>query len=146
MVVIRLARGGSKKSPFYQIVATDSRNSRDGRFIEKLGFYNPVARGKATSIEVDIERYDYWISQGAQISDRVSKVLKAFKKGETQATELSSNDRRREQAEKAAEAARAAKEKEAKAAAEAAAKEAEETAKDADASADADAESTDVSE
>lgn len=128
MVVIRLARGGSKKAPFYQIVATDSRNSRDGRFIEKLGYYNPVARGKATSIELDTERLDYWVQKGAQTSDRVAKVLKAFKDGETKAALPSSGLARKEQAEKAAVAARAAAEKKAAEAA----KEAEESTADTD--------------
>lgn len=113
MVVIRLARGGSKKAPFYQIVAADSRNARDSRFIEKLGYYNPVARGKATSIEINAERFDYWVSQGAQTSERVAKVLKAFKKGQTQADLPSSGLARKEQSEKAAVAAREAAEKKA---------------------------------
>lgn len=130
MVVIRLARGGSKKSPFYQIVAADSRNARDSRFIEKLGYYNPIARGKATSIELDLERFDHWVKQGAQASDRVSKILKAFKKGETHGDGLTSSQRRQAQSEKAAEAARLAAEKKA----EEAAKEAAATpAADADA-------------
>jgi len=75
MVIIRLSRGGSKKRPFYHITVTDSRRSRDGRFLERLGFFNPVARGGEERLRVDRERYDYWVSQGAQISQRVAKLL-----------------------------------------------------------------------
>lgn len=76
MVTIRLARGGSKKRPFYHLTVTDSRNSRDGRFIERLGFFNPVARGQEERLRVDNERVQYWLSKGAQPSDRVAKLLK----------------------------------------------------------------------
>lgn len=76
MVTIRMARGGSKKRPFYQIVVTDSRNRRDGRFIERVGFFNPVARGNEERLRIDRERVDYWVSQGAQTSDRVANLLK----------------------------------------------------------------------
>ncbi len=78
MVVIRLARGGSKKNPFYRIVAADRRMRRDGRFIEQLGFYNPVARGQAEPFKLDQERYEYWLSQGAQPSERVASIVKKF--------------------------------------------------------------------
>ncbi|MGM0593870.1 MAG: 30S ribosomal protein S16 [Pseudomonadota bacterium] len=77
MVTIRMARGGAKKRPFYQIVVTDSRNRRDGRFIERLGFFNPVARGNEERLRLDRERVDYWLSKGAKASDRVSSLLKA---------------------------------------------------------------------
>lgn len=80
MVIIRLARGGSKKRPFYYIVVADSRRARDGRFIEKLGFFNPIARGQEERLRVDEGRVDYWISQGAQLSDRVASLLKELKK------------------------------------------------------------------
>lgn len=76
MVSIRLSRGGSKKRPFYHLTVTDSRNSRDGRFIERVGFFNPVARGQEERLRVDQERYDYWVSKGAQSSDRVAKLVK----------------------------------------------------------------------
>jgi len=76
MVTIRLARGGSKKRPFYHINATDSRTARDSRYLERLGFFNPVARGAEERLRVDAERVQYWVSQGAQISDRVRKLLK----------------------------------------------------------------------
>lgn len=76
MVTIRLARGGSKKRPFYHMVVTDKRNARDGRFIERVGFFNPVATGQEERIRVDNERVDHWLAQGAQLSDRVKKLIK----------------------------------------------------------------------
>ncbi|MCN4143845.1 MAG: 30S ribosomal protein S16 [Thiohalomonas sp.] len=76
MVTIRLACGGSKKRPFYQIVVTDSRSARDGRFIEKVGFFNPMARGKEVRLEVKQDRVDHWLSNGAQTSVRVNTLLK----------------------------------------------------------------------
>ena len=76
MVTIRLARGGQKKSPFYHMVVTDSRNRRDGRYIERVGFYNPVATGQEVRLNFDQERVNYWISKGAQPSDRVAKLIK----------------------------------------------------------------------
>lgn len=79
MVTIRLARGGSKKRPFYHLTVTDSRRSRDGRFIERVGFFNPIARGEEERLRVDQERVDYWVGQGAQISDRVAKLVKDAK-------------------------------------------------------------------
>jgi len=75
MVKIRLARGGAKKQPFYHIIVTDSRSRRDGRNIERLGFFNPVARGNDERLRVDRERVEHWIGQGAQVSERVSKLL-----------------------------------------------------------------------
>ncbi|WP_163835083.1 30S ribosomal protein S16 [Spartinivicinus ruber] len=75
MVTIRLARGGSKKRPFYHLTVTDSRNSRDGRFIERVGFFNPVARGQEERLRVDSDRVEYWLSKGAQATDRVAKLL-----------------------------------------------------------------------
>lgn len=76
MVVIRLARGGAKKNPYYRIVVSDQRFKSTGRFIEKLGFYNPSARGNEEKIRLDQARVDYWVSQGAQLSPRVKKVVK----------------------------------------------------------------------
>ncbi|MFA5984417.1 MAG: 30S ribosomal protein S16 [Methylococcaceae bacterium] len=76
MVTIRLARGGAKNRPFYHVVVTDSRNSRDGRYIERLGFFNPLARGNEEKLRLDSGRVDYWTSQGAQPSDRVAKLIK----------------------------------------------------------------------
>ncbi|EGG93688.1 SSU ribosomal protein S16p [gamma proteobacterium IMCC1989] len=76
MVTIRLARGGSKKRPFYHLTVADSRRARDSRYIERVGFFNPVARGQEERLRVDNTRVDHWISQGAQLSDRVAKLLK----------------------------------------------------------------------
>lgn len=76
MVTIRLARGGSKKRPFYSVVVTDSRNARDGRFIERLGFFNPLARGGEIRLQLDTDRIEHWVSQGAQTSDRVKTLVK----------------------------------------------------------------------
>jgi small subunit ribosomal protein S16 len=80
MVTIRLARGGSKKRPFYHLTVTDSRQSRDGRFIERVGFFNPVARGQEQRLSIDNARVDFWVSQGAQLSERVSSLLKQASK------------------------------------------------------------------
>jgi len=75
MVKIRLARAGAKKRPFYHVVVADSRMKRDGRFIERLGFYNPIAAAHEENLRIDKARADYWISQGAKTSERVSKLL-----------------------------------------------------------------------
>ena len=75
MVKIRLSRGGAKKHPFYHIVVTDSRNSRDGRKIERVGFFNPVARGQEQRLSVDLERLDYWTGVGAKLSERVKFLV-----------------------------------------------------------------------
>ena len=77
MVTIRLARGGAKKRPFYNIVVTDRRNRRDGRYIERVGYFNPIASGQAERLVVDRERVDYWLGQGGQASERVTNLLKA---------------------------------------------------------------------
>ncbi len=82
MVVIRLSRGGSKKRPFYHLTVADSRNARDGRFIERVGFFNPIARGQEERLRVSLDRVDYWVSKGAQTSDRVAQLLKEYKKAE----------------------------------------------------------------
>src|SRR5690625_7037025 len=76
MVIIRLARGGSKKRPFFHLSVTDSRSARNGRFIERVGFFNPIARGQEERLRVDLERVDYWVSQGAQLSERVAGLVK----------------------------------------------------------------------
>ena len=80
MVTIRLCRGGAKKRPFYHFVVTDSRNRRDGRYIERLGFFNPIAAGQETKLKLDLERVDYWLGQGAQPSDRVATLIKQQRK------------------------------------------------------------------
>ena len=85
MVTIRLQRTGAKKRPFYHIVATDSRNARDGRYLERLGFFNPVAKGKEEVLRVEIERVDHWLGHGAQTSDRVGNLVKAYRKQVAQA-------------------------------------------------------------
>ena len=79
MVKIRLARGGAKKKPFYSIVATDSRKRRDSGYIERIGYFNPVARGQEVRLTIEEDRLDYWASKGAQISDRVKQLVKEFK-------------------------------------------------------------------
>lgn len=76
MVVIRLSRGGAKKRPFYNIIATDSRNRRDGRFIERIGFYNPVAAEGTEALRIAADRLAYWIGVGAQLSPTVSRLAK----------------------------------------------------------------------
>lgn len=82
MVVIRLARGGSKKRPFYSINVADARSPRDGRFIERIGFFNPVARGQEEAVRIDMERVEYWLGKGAQPTDRVASLLKQVKKAQ----------------------------------------------------------------
>ncbi len=81
MVVIRLSRGGSKKNPFYSVVVADSRNRRDGRFIERVGFYNPSARAGAEGLRIDQARTQYWVEHGAQLSDTVARLVKFHAKG-----------------------------------------------------------------
>ena len=80
MVSIRLSRAGAKNLPFYHLVVTDSRNKRDGRYIERLGFFNPVGTDSEENLRIDVERVDYWIGQGAQPSDRVKSLLKRHRK------------------------------------------------------------------
>ena len=80
MVVIRLSRGGAKKRPFYHMVVTDSRKRRDGSYIERIGYFNPVARGQEVRLHVEAEKLKRWQSVGAQMSDRVSALIKEFNK------------------------------------------------------------------
>ena len=80
MVKIRLARGGAKKQPYYHIVVADSRRARDGRNIERLGFFNPVARGKEERLRLDIDRVEHWVGEGAQLSGRVNKLVNEARK------------------------------------------------------------------
>lgn len=80
MVVLRLSRGGAKKRPFYHLVAADSRCPRDGKYIERLGFFNPVAKGQEVPLRIDLERVEYWVSHGALMSDRVKQLVKTAKK------------------------------------------------------------------
>ncbi|WP_261843524.1 MULTISPECIES: 30S ribosomal protein S16 [Aliamphritea] len=79
MVTIRLARSGAKKRPFYHLSVADSRNPRDGRFIERVGFFNPLAKGQEERLRVNLERVEHWVSKGAQVSDRVATLLKEAK-------------------------------------------------------------------
>lgn len=148
MVIIRLARGGAKKTPFYNVVVADSRNRRDGRFIERVGFYNPSASANAEGLRIDLARVTHWQNNGAQLSDTVARLVKFHAKGPEHAIAAKAKDAAKAEAAKAkAAAAEAAKVKaaadaakaelDAKAAADAAAaKEAEAAAK---AAADAEA-------
>ncbi|MFZ2541631.1 MAG: 30S ribosomal protein S16 [Gallionella sp.] len=76
MVIIRLSRGGSKNRPFFNVVVADSRNRRDGRFIERVGFYNPLAAEGQESLRLELERVGHWQSKGAQLSDTVARLVK----------------------------------------------------------------------
>ncbi len=78
MVVIRLARGGAHKRPYFHLVATDSRSRRDGKFIERVGYFNPVAAANEEKLRVSMDRIDYWRSHGAQLSPRVERLVKEF--------------------------------------------------------------------
>lgn len=80
MVTIRLQRGGAKKRPFYKVVVADSRRSRDGRFIESIGFFNPTARGQEERLRLDLDRVEHWVGHGAGLSDRVSRLVKDARK------------------------------------------------------------------
>ncbi|WP_100551338.1 30S ribosomal protein S16 [Caedibacter taeniospiralis] len=80
MVVIRMARGGAKKRPFYRIVVTDSRAARDGRHLERVGFFNPLAKEHEEKVRVDLARVDYWVGTGAKMSDRVTYLVKEARK------------------------------------------------------------------
>ena len=85
MVSIRLSRAGAKKRPFYHLVVTDSRNRRDGRYIERVGFFNPVGKEHEENLRIDVERVTHWIGQGAQPSERVASLLKVHRKAQAQA-------------------------------------------------------------
>lgn len=76
MVTIRLARGGAKKRPFYHLTVTDSRSPRSGNYLERIGFFNPIARGGEERLRVDFDRLNHWVGQGAQLSDRVAALVK----------------------------------------------------------------------
>ncbi|MCZ2291358.1 MAG: 30S ribosomal protein S16 [Burkholderiales bacterium] len=80
MVVIRMARGGAKKRPFYNVVVADSRERRDGRFIERVGFYNPMAAGAEQSLRLALDRVSYWTGVGAQVSPAVARLIDQAKK------------------------------------------------------------------
>lgn len=80
MVTIRLSRGGAKKRPFYTVVVTDSRNRRDGRYIERLGYFNPIASGQDVRLSLNQERVQYWLNNGAQPSERVVSLIAEARK------------------------------------------------------------------
>ncbi len=80
MVTIRLARHGAKKNPFYHVTVADRRAKRDGRFIERVGFFNPLARGQEEPLRIDLERVDHWLAEGAQPSERVRQLIKQARK------------------------------------------------------------------
>jgi small subunit ribosomal protein S16 len=80
MVSIRLSRGGAKKRPFYHVVVSDQRNSRDGRYIERIGFFNPIATGGEEKLRMDLGRVDHWVGNGAQMSERVADLVKQARK------------------------------------------------------------------
>ncbi len=104
MVKIRLARGGAKKKPFYSIVATDSRKPRDSGYIERLGYFNPTARGGEIRLKVEDERLDYWKSKGAILSDRVKQLVKEYKNPEIYAKKLAKQQNKAETIKKKKEA------------------------------------------
>ncbi|GAB1595851.1 30S ribosomal protein S16 [Lysobacter claricitrinus] len=85
MVKIRLTRGGAKKRPFYHIIVTDSRSARDGRNIERVGYYNPVAAGNDKRVELNVERVQHWIGHGAQMTDKVADLYKQVAKAQAAA-------------------------------------------------------------
>lgn len=131
MVIIRLARGGSKKAPFFSVVVADSRNRRDGRFIERVGFYNPLAKAGVEGLRLDNDRISHWQKNGAQLSDCVARLVKFNAKGPEAAEAAKAKDAAK--VIKAKEAAAAKLAAEVKAAADAIA------AKEAEAKAEADA-------
>ena len=131
MVIIRLSRGGSKKTPFYNVVVADSRNRRDGRFIERIGFYNPMAKIGTEALRIDNERVTHWKGHGALLSDSVNRLVKLHAKGPEAIVALKKKDADKVELRKAKEAAKKAEEL--KAAMDA--KEAEEKAKAAEAAA-----------
>ena len=96
MLTIRLARSGAKKRPFYHISVADSRMPRDGRFVERVGYYNPIASGQEIRLQIDVERIDYWISKGAQPSDRVLNLLKQNKETPEQEKRLAAKETKRQ--------------------------------------------------
>lgn len=123
MVIIRLARGGAKKTPFYNVVVADSRNRRDGRFIERVGFYNPSAKAGVDGLRIDTARVAHWQSHGAQLSDTVARLVKFHAKGPEAVVAAKAKDAAKVEAAKAkVAAAEAAKVKAAADAAEAEAK------------------------
>ena len=132
MVIIRLARSGAKKNPYYNITVADERKPRDGAFIERLGFFNPSAKGQEERLRVDLEKVDLWISKGAQMSDRVNNLVKEAKLSPEELEVKLAAKNAKQEAKKDAIAKRLAEEASVKAAEEAAAKAEEEAAKAAE--------------
>mgnify|MGYP002725628368 CR=1 FL=1 len=119
MVKIRLARGGAKRKPFYSIVATDSRKRRDSGYIERIGYFNPVAQGQEVRLQLEEDRLEYWVSQGAQISDRVKQLAREYKDPSIREKYLAAKEAKIAAVEKAKSEAEAAAKAEAEAAAKA---------------------------
>ena len=124
MVIIRLARSGAKKNPYYFITVADERRPRDGAFIERLGFFNPMARGQEERLRLDLDKLNEWISKGAQVSDRVKALVKESKLTPEELEAKIAAKKARAEAKKAAIAEKLAKEAEEKAEQEAPAEEA----------------------
>ena len=124
MVIIRLARSGAKKNPYYFITVADERRPRDGAFIERLGFFNPMARGQEERLRLDLDKLNVWISKGAQVSDRVKALVKESKLTPEELEAKIAAKKARAEAKKAAIAEKLAKEAEEKAEQEAPAEEA----------------------
>jgi len=80
MIVIRLSRTGNKKRPFYHVVLADKRSPRDGRYVERLGFFNPIANGEAVEMKLNLKRIEYWVTNGAQVSGKIHYLIKKYKK------------------------------------------------------------------
>ena len=135
MVIIRLARSGAKKNPYYFITVADERRPRDGSFIERLGFFNPTARGQEERLRVDLDKINEWVSKGAQLSDRVQYLVKEAMLSPEELKAKMDARKAKADAKKAAIEAKLAKEAEEKAAEEAAAAEAEAKAAEAEAKA-----------
>ena len=131
MVIIRLARSGAKKNPYYFITVADERRPRDGSFIERLGFFNPTARGQEERLRVDLDKINEWVSKGAQLSDRVQYLVKEAMLSPEELKAKMDARKAKADAKKAAIEAKLAKEAEEKAAEEAAAAEAAEAAEEA---------------
>jgi small subunit ribosomal protein S16 len=131
MVVIRLSRSGSKQKPYYNVVVQDSHKRRDGRFIERIGFYNPMANDGAETLRLNLERITFWQSKGAQLSDTVGRIVKLNAKGADGLTAMKKKDQAKADAKKAKKLAAAAAEAQAAAAEAPAAEEAAPAAEEA---------------
>jgi small subunit ribosomal protein S16 len=108
MLTIRLSRGGAKKRPFYNVVVADSRKARDGKFIERVGFYNPIATGGEERLRLNTERVNYWVSTGATVSQRVATLIQQDKVGPEAVAKLKLTKKTKLQAKKAAKKTAAA--------------------------------------